>query len=231
MPVTVNAPAPVMAQPVRVASGFTGPTGPANGPTGNTGNTGFTGPSGPTGVAGAATNTGATGNTGPTGNSGPTGVPGSAVNTGATGNTGPAGGGPTGPSSTVTGPTGNTGATGKTGFTGPPGSSVTGPTGATGVTGNTGSAANVLSNQQAGALSYIEFSDGTIINYGNLGVSGATSVGQRWGMTFSNRVSTVQTQVLNGPTGTIGVKMDAEGATFSNNSAVGVTLGFIAIGY
>lgn len=149
MAVTVNAPAPVMAQPVRVAGGFTGPTGPgvgstgptgASGPTGNTGPLG-TGPTGPSGVA----STGPTGRTGPTGFTGPVG---SSI-TGPTGSTGAQGAassvpGPTGPTGIgATGPTGNTGPggaatnTGATGATGPSGGP-TGPTGATGSTGATG---------------------------------------------------------------------------------------------
>jgi len=81
MAVTVNAPAPVMAQPVRVAGGFTGPTGPGVGVSGPTGNTGPSGPSGAvgTGPTGAQGPTGNTGNSGPTGAGGKTGPAGSSV--------------------------------------------------------------------------------------------------------------------------------------------------------
>ena len=149
MTVVVNAPAPVMAMPVRVAGGPTGPSGGPTGPTGNTGPLGITGATGPlgTGPAGPAAtgptgklgSTGPTGFTGPVGSSvtGPTGTAGSAVNTGATGPVGSATNtGSTGPTGN-TGPTGSPGTatnTGATGNTGPSG----GPTGNTGNTGNTG---------------------------------------------------------------------------------------------
>lgn len=133
MTITVNAPAPVMAQPVVL--GGIGPTGPSGGPTGTTGPTGatgFTGPlgTGPTGATGASPTgptgpknpTGPTGYTGPPGNSvvGPTGATGFSGPAGATGGTGPTGAqtGPTGPSGGPTGPTGVTGATGATGVAG-----------------------------------------------------------------------------------------------------------------
>ncbi len=105
MPIEVNAPAPVMAMPVVVAGGFTGPTGPSPGSTGPTGPTGnYTGPTGYTGYTGPSGVTGAAGSlTGPTGNTGFTGPPGNSVT------------GPTGDVSTVTGPTGSAAVFGATG--------------------------------------------------------------------------------------------------------------------
>ena len=146
MPVTVNAPAPVMAMPVRIAGGFTGPPSGLTGPTGATGASQI-GPTGPlgTGPTGAAA-TGPTGPVGATGKTGYTGPVGSSVTgpagPGATGPTGPQGAGPTG-NTGPTGPTGGTGPagtatnTGATGYTGPSGGPTgsTGPTGATGATG------------------------------------------------------------------------------------------------
>lgn len=134
MVVQVIASAPVMAQPVVVVGGATGPSG---GPTGATGPTGssFTGPTGMTGLTGptGATGGGTTGPTGAKGATGPSGPPGNIGPTGnnavgATGPSGPQGGaGPTGPQGPF-GPTGPSG--GPTGATG-----ITGPTGATGATG------------------------------------------------------------------------------------------------
>lgn len=97
--------APVMAQPVVVVGGPTGPSG---------------GPTGPTGAIGATADQGATGPTGrlgPTGNTGPTGVTGAGAFTGPTGFTGPPGSaGGTGPAATgPTGPPGLTGAGGSAG--------------------------------------------------------------------------------------------------------------------
>lgn len=91
MTIQSKIPAPILAQPVVVIGG---PTGPSGGPTGSTGPTGIMGP-----LA-----TGATGNTGPRGLTGPTGVTGAGAFTGPTGFTGPPGSG---------------GATGATGMTGP----------------------------------------------------------------------------------------------------------------
>lgn len=111
MTVLVQGPARVMARPIVIASGLTGPSGGPTGATGNTGPTGPTGsagPSGPTGTASVVTGpTGTTGYSGPTGYTGPRGLSGP---TGPTGRVGPTGTGDTGP----TGPTGNlwTGATG-----------------------------------------------------------------------------------------------------------------------
>lgn len=102
MPVQVDAPAPIMAQPVVVVGGPTGPSG---------------GPTGPTGPQGAVSLTGATGNTGPTGRMGPTGAAGptgAGAFTGPTGFTGPPGSGAPGPAG-LTGPTGAAGAAGATG--------------------------------------------------------------------------------------------------------------------
>lgn len=141
MTVLVQGPARVMARPVVVASGLTGPSGGPTGPTGNTGPTGVSGPTGargPTGAAGAASSV-----TGPTGYSGPTGY------TGPQGNTIT---GPTGQMGSFTGPTGPSGA-GPTGAIGPTGPSA-GPTGATGVTGPTGytgpAVASLTINKQTG---------------------------------------------------------------------------------
>ena len=188
MPVVVNAPAPVMAQPVRVAGGFTGPTGASPGSTGPTGNTG---PSGPTGAVG----------TGPTGAQG------------------------------FTGNTGKTGVTGPTGFTGPLGSSVTGSTGNTGPTGTTG--ASITASDQQSTKGYIQFTDGTIINYGQVGVSGATAAALTFDKTFPNHCISIDMQPLNGPTGNAspGVSMSVSGATVFNPAAVGVTFGYIAMGF
>lgn len=92
-----NTPAPIMAQPVVVVGG---PTGPSGGPTGNTGPSGPVGQTGPTGI---------TGPTGFRGFTGPTGTPSVTAFTGPTGFTGPAGSfGPVGPTG-FTGPTGVTG--------------------------------------------------------------------------------------------------------------------------
>jgi hypothetical protein len=94
MTIQSKTPAPILAQPVVVIGG---PTGPSGGPTGVTGPTGYTGP-----VA-----TSVPGNTGPRGLTGPTGATGAAsTQTGPTGMTGPVGGGIQGP----TGPYGAVGA-------------------------------------------------------------------------------------------------------------------------
>lgn len=94
MTVSVNGPAAVMARPIVLALG---PTGPSGGPTGTTGPTGPTGFTGPTGQRGATGSAGADSTvTGPTGNTGPTGF------------TGPQG-------NTLTGPTGASGPTGSSG--------------------------------------------------------------------------------------------------------------------
>ncbi|HEX6825739.1 MAG TPA: hypothetical protein VF077_05415 [Nitrospiraceae bacterium] len=93
MTVESKTPAPIMAQPVIVVGGHTGPAG------------GATGPTGPIGLPSAVTGpTGALGPIGPTGaeHTGPTGV---GAFTGPTGYTGPPGGGPIGPTG-MTGPTG-----------------------------------------------------------------------------------------------------------------------------
>lgn len=92
MSTQVSFPAQIMAKPVVVIGG---PTGPAGGPTG------VVGPSGPTGGQGV---TGPTGHTGPTG-LGVTGPQGEGAFTGPTGNTGPPGSGAPGAMG-VTGPTG-----------------------------------------------------------------------------------------------------------------------------
>lgn len=106
MAVFVNSAAPVVARPVVIVSGPTGPTGPAVGPTGNTGPTGTL--TGPTGYTGNTGHTGAssvvTGPTGAVGPSGLVGPPGNSV-TGTTGQTGPIG--PTGPSLLLQGVTGS----------------------------------------------------------------------------------------------------------------------------
>lgn len=93
---TITPAAPVMARPVVVVSGHTGPSGGPTGPTGELGPTGAPGPAsviGPTGPFG----TGPTGQLGPTGTDGPRGLTGPP---GAVGSPGPIG--PTG----VIGPTG-----------------------------------------------------------------------------------------------------------------------------
>lgn len=152
MVVSVNAPAPIMAQPVVVVGGPTGPSGGPTGPTGAagaaaaTGSTGFTGPTGATGF-GATGPTGVTGPLGATGFTGPASVGGTGP-TGLIGPTGPLGTGPTGPAGPagVSGPTGplGTGPAGPTGATGAA-STVVGPTGplGTGPTGATGAASTV----------------------------------------------------------------------------------------
>jgi hypothetical protein len=92
-----NIPAPIMAKPVVVVGGATGPSGGPTGPTGPQGlqgsqgvigPTGLTGPLGPTGSTGA---TGAGAFTGPTGFTGPPGSFGGTGSIGATGPTGPVG--------------------------------------------------------------------------------------------------------------------------------------------
>jgi collagen type I alpha len=90
-------PAPIMARPVVVVSGSTGPAG---------GPQGATGPVGPTGVTGSTGALGLSGSTGPTG---ATGSPGVGAFTGPTGITGPPGAGLPGPTG-YTGPTGMAGA-------------------------------------------------------------------------------------------------------------------------
>jgi hypothetical protein len=98
-----NIPAPIMAQPVVVIGGQTGPAGGPTGPTG---------PQGPVSATGASGAVGSTGPSGPTGVTGPTGI---GAFTGSTGSTGPIGAvGVTGPSG-VTGPGGVTGPTGGVG--------------------------------------------------------------------------------------------------------------------
>jgi hypothetical protein len=95
---TQNIPAPIMAQPVVVIGGHTGPSGGptgVTGPPGPTGEQGLTGPPGPTGI----------GPTGPAGHTGP------GAFTGPVGMTGPPGSGGIGPM----GPTGPAGATGAAG--------------------------------------------------------------------------------------------------------------------
>jgi hypothetical protein len=121
-----NAPATVLARPVVVIAGMTGPSG---------------GPTGPTGTTGAATVTGPTGATGPTGplGTGPTGAGAFTGPTGSPGATGPQGFGPAGLTGQqgamgFTGPTGVTGAQGATGADGP----TTGPTGPAGPVGPPG---------------------------------------------------------------------------------------------
>lgn len=96
---TVSVPAPIMAKPVVVIGGHTGPSGGPTGPTGVAG-PGVTGSTGPQGL---------TGHTGPTGS---TGSPGAGAFTGPTGMTGPPG---VGSPSTVVGPTGPQGPVGATG--------------------------------------------------------------------------------------------------------------------
>lgn len=97
MPTQSYVPAPIMAQPVVIVGG---PTGPSSGPTGSTGPVGATGSAGVTGSAGP------TGITGPTGAAGPTGA---GAFTGPIGFTGPPG------SVGIIGPTGDIGPTGMTG--------------------------------------------------------------------------------------------------------------------
>jgi hypothetical protein len=97
MPTQSYVPAPIMAQPVVIVGG---PTGPSNGPTGSTG------PVGATGIAGATGSVGPTGAFGPTGAAGPTGA---GAFTGPIGLTGPPG------SVGIIGPTGDIGPTGMTG--------------------------------------------------------------------------------------------------------------------
>lgn len=99
-PTQSGIPAPIMARPVVVVGG---PTGPSNGPTGTRGATGPAGGLGPTGAIGAL------GGTGPTG---ATGLQGAGAFTGPTGATGPPG---TGSPSTIPGPTGATGLQGSAG--------------------------------------------------------------------------------------------------------------------
>lgn len=152
MPVTIVSPAQIMAQPIVLVGG---PTGPSGGPTGPTGAS-VTGPTGaaatgPTGITGAGA-TGATGVTGSQGKTGFTGPPGVGA-TGPTGLTGPTG---------AIGPTGFTGfgATGFTGNTGPSGGP-TGPTGlgATGATGSTGPA-------QVAGLQFVIDGGGSVLTTG-----------------------------------------------------------------
>jgi hypothetical protein len=97
MPIEVLKPAMVVAQPVVVVGGHTGPSGGPTGPMGPTGTVGVTGAVGPIGPTGAVAATGPTGAaiTGPTGPQGMTGPPGigstGAAATGPTGVAGPGG--------------------------------------------------------------------------------------------------------------------------------------------
>jgi collagen type VII alpha len=99
MPTQSNTPAPIMAQPVVVVGGMTGPPG---GPTGPVGAIGVTGPTGGFGVTGSIGPTGPTGTIGPTGAGAFTGPTGFTGPPGSAGGTGAAAIGPTG----ATGPTG-----------------------------------------------------------------------------------------------------------------------------
>jgi hypothetical protein len=108
-------PAPIMAKPVVVISGHTGPSGGPTGPTGSigpVGGVGVMGPAGQTGPTGIGP-TGPTGIgafTGPTGNTGPGGSPGPTGSVGSTGPQGPAGSYHSG-SRKVVSPTGGFGTT------------------------------------------------------------------------------------------------------------------------
>jgi hypothetical protein len=100
MTIQSNTPAPIMAKPVAVIGGHTGPSGGPTGPTGPEGPAAAIGPTGPQGMIG------------PLG-TGPTGSTGAGAFTGPTGMTGPPGS--LGASSTVTGPTGPSGPEGPEG--------------------------------------------------------------------------------------------------------------------
>ena len=221
-------------------TGFTGPTGTAGaqgvtGPTGATGIVGSTGPTGATGSPGTATNTGATGPTGFTGNTGPSGGP-----TGQTGHTGPTGQaasqgatGNTGNTGNI-GPTGNTGSIGATGPTGA-NSTVTGPTGSgsfTGPTGSTGS--GVLISAQASTKGFIQFADGTIINYGVVNIAGGGNTPTVFAKAFTTAVVGWSTDITNGVTGIsppFTSVLSTGGATLNNPNAAAYNIAYTAIGY
>jgi hypothetical protein len=94
--------------------------------------------------------------------------------TGPTGNTGTAG---------VLGTTGMTGPTGKTGPTGTAGSATnTGATGATGTAGAAGTNAVVASSHANPG--YMKFSDGSILNYGNVSVTVGTPTAVTFAQAF-----------------------------------------------
>lgn len=172
---------------------------------------GFTGATGP-----SPGSTGASGPTGPSGPSGPVGY------TGYTGVTGPAG--------PLTGPTG------PIGLTGPPGNSLTGPTGAastqTGPTGPTGS--GVVSSAQASTKGYIEFVDGTIMNYGTVNIGPNANVATTFAQAFGTAVVGWSVDITNGVTG-VGAPftsaLSVTGATINNPNAQSYNCSYIAFGY
>ncbi len=168
-------------------TGSTGSTGSTSN-TGSTGSTGSTGDTGSTGSTGSTSNTGSTGSTGSTGNTGSTGSTGSTSNTGSTGSTGSTS------NTGSTGSTGSTSSTGSTGATGPVGCATanyimkTNGTAAIctvapifeDASGNVGigttspgrpfhvdanGAAMALNSKAVGVSSWINFTDGGIINY------------------------------------------------------------------
>ena len=172
----------------------------------------------------------ATGPTGPSG--GPTGPTGPTASTGPTGPTGSTGlQGKTGPTGTLTGPTG------AIGITGPPGNSVTGASST--VTGPTGSGptgpGGVAASRQTQVSGNILFSDGTLINYGQVGISGNTGASIAFQTAFSSFVSTIAiTSMVRGPgpTGSYATVSSSSlnGATLYNFSPTGLTFGYMAIG-
>ena len=104
-------------------------------------------------------------------------------------------------------------------------------TGSTGNTGNTGptGVANVVDSTGVTA-GHIIFANGTIINFGQIGVSGLTGRGFNFDQSFVSRAFAIVTQPLNGPTGPASVQLGLAGATFFNTNAAGVTFGYSAFG-
>ena len=178
--------------------------------------TGPTGNTGPTGSTGSNSTV-----TGPTGYSGPTGAFG-----GPTGWTGPTGySGPTGAFGGPTGWTGNTGPTGNTGATGNA-SNITGPTGSTGGV--------VLSSAQASTKGFIQFVDGTIINYGVVNIAGGGNTPTVFAKAFTTAVVGWSTDITNGVTGIsppFTSVLSTGGATLNNPNAAAYNIAYTAIGY
>jgi hypothetical protein len=107
---------------------------------------------------------------------------------------------------------------------------VTGPTGA-GPTGPGG----VAASRQTQVSGNILFSDGTLINYGQVGISGGTGAAVVFQTAFNSFVSTIAiTSMVGGPgpTGSYATvsKSSLNGCTLYNFSPTGLTFGYMAIG-
>ena len=233
-------------------TGVTGPTG-ITGATGSQGVTGATGPSGTNGGSGATGATGAngatgiTGGTGPQGASGPIGVSGPTGASGPNGATGASGSG--GPSGTTgaTGATGSQGITGATGLQGITGiTGATGAQGATGITGITGATGATGSNGATGATGSAG-ATGTQGVTGSTGATGATGTfsGSAWltagntgsgnllGMTDTNRVVMIDSNITVGVIQTVGNQTLSLGihALEQNANTGNIAIGHYAMRY